>query len=117
MARKKNKTLGKLLVVGGVGLGGYYLYRVGNEKGWWASLLPNGAGNPDGSNGATPDGGGGESTDPVKTAVDNALGVLAWLQKNNKTISDVIDNVTEDGNPIDDQHLRFQPFPQPQQQV
>jgi len=29
MARRKNKTLGKLLVVGGLGLGGYWLWKTG----------------------------------------------------------------------------------------
>jgi len=110
MARKKNKTIGKLLVVGGIGLGGYYLYKVGNEKGWWQSLLPNGGTTPDNS-GTTPDNGDGPA-DPVKTAVDSALAVLGWLQKNNKTIADVIDTVTEDGTPIDETPIEPSPAPE-----
>jgi len=99
MARRKNKTLGKLLVVGGLGLGGYYLYQAGNEKGWWSSLLPNGGSTPTPS--PTPNGGGGE-VDAVKTAVDAALGALGWLQTNNRTVATVVDNLTNNGTPIDE---------------
>jgi len=91
---KKNKTLGKLLVVGGVGLGGYYLYKVGTEKGWWASLLGGSTTAPVATTPTT------TPTDPVALAVDGALGLLAWLQANKGTVAAAVDGLAAAGVPV-----------------
>lgn len=109
MARK-NKTLGKLLIVAGIGLGGYYLYRVGDEKGWWASLMPSSTSPtmPTTPAGSTAPGTG---ADPTAAAVDTALGVISWLQKNNGTVAEIIDNMTASGTPIDEVPTTTKPKP------
>lgn len=82
MARRKNKTLGKLLVVGGLGLGGYWLWKTGRFQ----TLMDQLSGGGGGGGGTTPldeepvyDPTPTEPDQTFKTAVDMAAQAAAAL--------------------------------------